>query len=135
MSRIYRTADRIALKIDDLTVKISPLSLHQKTQIQQAMIDGKSENSLEKATQGIALALKFGLKDIVGLENADGSPYALQFDDSGLTEECINDLMNIQQRDKLILVCSSMANAIPSSFNIEGVEFISTAKEPAAKNA
>lgn len=134
MSRIYRKSDRISLKIDDLVVKIAPLGVHQKAMIQQAMLEGQAEKSVEKATKGILLALKFGLKDISGLEDADGNPYQLQFDEDGLTDDCIDDIMNIQQKDKLILACSTMANAIPTSFKIEGVEFIQDQKATPEKN-
>ncbi len=43
MARIYRLSDRITVKVDDLIFKLAPLSTHQKTEIQQAMLVGRSK--------------------------------------------------------------------------------------------
>lgn len=135
MSRIYRTTDRIPLQIDDLKIKIAPLSSHQKMEIQQTMLDGQAQKSVEKITSGVLLALKYGLKEISGLEDSDGNPYKLQFDEAGmLTDACLDDILNLEQKDKLILVCSTLANGVPSEFKLPGVSFIRPAKESSLPN-
>lgn len=123
MARIYKTTDRIAIRIDDITVKISPLSLIQKNQIQQIMLEGQKTSDLAKLSEGLILALKFCLKAMDGVTDSDGNPYPLKFDGDMLSDECVNDLMNMNQSAKLVQVCSAMASGVPTSFKLEGVSF------------
>lgn len=142
MSKIYRRSDRIVVKIDDITVKLSPLTLHEKVEINSQMLRGSRDKNLKELSEGLALAIRYALKDIDGLEDSDGSPYKLQFaDDGGLTPQCIDDLMNIEATNKLALVCSSMINGVPSQFTDEhrnalaGVELVTVEKaDPEKKN-
>lgn len=131
MSRIYKRTDRIAVKIDDVVVKLAPLTLDHKIQVQQAMLNGHQKSDLKEATRGISLAIKYSLKGIEGVEDSDGNPYKLEFDDeSNLSDSCVDDLMNVEFMEKLALVCSSMAKGVPNNFDqLKGVELVKTVKE------
>lgn len=141
MARIYRRTDRIAVKIDDVTVKLSPMSLHQKTEVQSAMLKGHKATDIREATRGIALAIQYSVKGIEGVEDSDGNPYKLQFNETGeeLTEACVDDLMNVELSRKLALVCASMVNGIPSEFTdqynqaLEGVQIVESEKAQSQK--
>jgi hypothetical protein len=143
MARIYKRTDRIAVKIDSLTVKLAPLTLDQKTEIQQAMILGRTKADIKEASRGIALSLKYAVKGIEGLEDSDGNVYKLEFDkDLNLKDSCIDDLMNLELTPKLAMVCAAMVNGVPKSFSdnegnaLEGVEVVtSQPAETAEKNA
>jgi hypothetical protein len=140
MARIFRKSDRIAVKIDDVTVKLSPLTIHQKVETTQAMYNGQANADLRELTRGTVLALKYSVKSVEGVYDSDGKPYQLQFEGDSLTEECVDDLMNLQITKKLALVCAGMLNGIPEEFTdisgnkIDGVELVSNQKEDSSKN-
>lgn len=141
MSRIYKRSDRIVVRIDGITVRLAPLSLMQKTEIQQAMINGSTRGDLQEATRGVVLALKYSIKGMEGVEDSDGAAYKLEMDEAGdLTDECISDLFNLEMKDKLAMVCGQMVNAIPASHftnekneALEGVEIVRESKVEAKK--
>jgi hypothetical protein len=130
MSRIYRTTDRIAIKIHDITVKISPLSLQQKNQILSLMLEGQKDNDMVKLSQATMLAIRFCLKSVEGIQDAEGNAYQLEFDENGmLSEQCTDDMLNMEQSTALTQVCAAIINGVPSEFvdqkgqPLEGVSF------------
>ena len=135
MAIVYRTTDRIAVKIGELVVKISPLTKYQKERIQGLSLD-------EKYMRAAAEAIKCGIKDIEGVSNADGSQYKLQFDENNeLTEECVDDLMNLGNLSQISTVCNSLLEGIPKEFvnpytqkKLEGVEFVKVEEAPRKKS-
>ncbi len=144
MARIYKRTDRITVRIDDVVVKLAPLTLDQKTEIQHAFLSSRKETDIRLASKGIALALKYSLKGIEGLEDSDGQPYKLSLGpDENLTDQCIDDLLNLELTRKLSMVCSAMVNGVPTSFTdnennvLEGVQIIPPTKnvESGQKNA
>lgn len=140
MAKILRRSDRLTVKIDDVTVKLAPLSIHQKVEIQTAMHNGRSKADLGELTRGVVLSLRYGVKGIDGVQDADGNAYALAFEGDALTEQCADDLMNLEITQKLSMVCAGMLNGIPSDFTdlygnpIDGVELVKSSKEPDSKN-
>ena len=132
---IYRTSDRIDVKIGALVVKISPLTKYQKEKIQTLSLD-------EKLIDAAGEAIKCGIKSIEGLKLADGSDYELSFDDNNeLLDECVDDLMNLEECGKLTSVCAALVNGIPKEFinpytgkKIDGVEFIKTGESSGKKS-
>jgi hypothetical protein len=141
MARIYKRTDRISVKIDDIVVKLAPLTISQKTEIQQAMLEGSKKTDIREATRGIALAIQYSVKGIEGVQDSDGNPYALQFEGGNLTEACVDDLMNLELTRKLTLVCVAMVKGVPSKFtdeqdkDLEGVELVNPSKGEPTKNA
>lgn len=140
MAKIYRKTDRITVKIDDVTVKLAPLTLHEKTEVQTAMMESLKTRDLQQASKGLSLALKLTVKGIEGIEDSDSNPYKLQFDENNqLTDECVDDLLNLEITEKLTLVCTAMVKGIPSKFTnekneaLEGVEVVKLAKEDSLK--
>jgi hypothetical protein len=128
MGKVYRLSDRIKIKIDDIIVTISPLSIHQKTEIQSAMWKGRTEKNFEEATKGVMLSIKYAVKGISGLTDLSGQEYKLEFQDGVLSDQSLDDVFNLGLTDKLSMVCASLIKGIPSEFNIEGVEFVSEGK-------
>ena len=131
MKKIYKRSDRIAVQIDDITVRLAPLTFDQKNEIQQSMLDGRSKNDLAALSKGITLAMKYSLRGIEGVQDSDGQPYKLALDEAGnLTDSCIDDLLNLESKEKLTLVCMSLLRGIPEQFtDMVGVSFVATTSE------
>lgn len=124
MARIYKTTDRIEVKIGEITVKIAPLSLIQKNEIQSMMLEGQKNSDLIKLNAAIHLAVSYCLKEVQGLEDINGNPYQLQSEEGKLTEQCLNELMNMEETPNLLKVCSAFVAGIPKKFDIDGVELV-----------
>lgn len=113
MSKILKLTDRVPVKIDDITVKISPLSYLQKLEIQDHMIAAAS-GDMKSAMLGAAKAIKYSVKDIEGVQDYHGNKFELSFDEQGyLQEECVDNLLNLSQNNKLITVCAAFINGLP----------------------
>ena len=140
MGKIYRRSDRIRIKIDDMVVTISPLSLDQKTEIQDLIARGKVTSNYKMVTEGITLAVKYSVKKIENLFDYDDHEYKVEIENDRLTDECVNDLFNIELHKKLTMICTSLLSSIPSEFldingqKLEGVEILNSKKEPAIPN-
>jgi hypothetical protein len=141
MVKIYRPSDRIVVKIGDVTFKLAPLTLHQKTEVQAAMIEGKGKLNIRDLTRGIALALKYSLKSVQGIVDSDGNQYQLSQENGILTDECIDDLMNMEISNQLAMIASNMATGVPKVFTddkgqpLKGVELIEEKKEESEKKS
>ena len=118
MAKIFRLSDRIPLDFGGgLVVTISPLSRQQKQEIQSLLL------STDRMVEGASLAIKYAVKDIQGVEDADDNAYELQKDDAGhLTDECVEDLLNMQQSTKLSTICVNLLSGVVENLP-EGVKF------------
>lgn len=140
MARIYKRSDRISVKIDDVTIQIAPLSAHQKSEVQQALIVGRTKGDIREATRGVLLAIKYAVKGIQGVEDGDGKTYQLEFDGDELSDACVDDLMNLDITERMTLVCVALVKKIPQEFTdergekMQGVEILNPAQESASKN-
>lgn len=133
MARIYRTTDRIQVKIDDITVTISPLTYEQKAEINSLMA-GYVNGDIKAVTKGMATAVKYAVKSVDGLEDADGEPYQVEAEESGLSDDCVNDLLNLEMTEKLTNVCLTLLHGAPTEFvdndgkPLKGVEIVNKGK-------
>lgn len=120
--KVYKTSDKIPVKIGDIVVTISPLSRGQKQEI--LSLSKNSSGILEEnAFDMSALALKYSVKNIKGLKNLDGSDYNLKLDESGfVSDESIDDLFNIEENIKLIQVMGALTQGFNRISLISGVE-------------
>lgn len=133
MATIYRKEDRVKVKIGSLTVKLSPLSYREKAEAQNLIMSKNPTASMD----GSIYAVKCAVKEIEGLKLPDGSAYELEFENGMLTDECIDDLTNLEENDQLFVACLSLLNGIPKKFinpltgkELEGVKIV---KEKAGK--
>lgn len=133
MAKIYRISDRIRVKIEGLEFKLGPLTFDQKAEIQALAASGDFQKSLRSAK----LAVKYGLKSVHGLEDADGNSYEVESDESGIAENCLNELLNLPQNESLQMVCLGLLQGVPESFtnpfNGEKLEGVSVIKENRSK--
>lgn len=121
--KIHKTTDKIPLKIDELEIKFSPLSYHQKQEVIATMTEAQKQNDVSKMNDGIILALKYSLKSISGLKNSDDSDYVFEFEGDKLSQQSVDDLLNLPVSDKFQKIAGKLLNGVPSDFEIEGVSF------------
>ena len=112
MARIFRTSDRIPVKIGDLSIIVSPLSFAQKTELQTIMLS--AANDPMRAVKGAAMAIRFAVKGVTGVETMDGEPWTPTFDADGLlSEESCDELLNLEENPKLIALCTQLVAGVP----------------------
>lgn len=135
MSTVYRITDKVDIKVDDIVVTISPLNYKIKADMQACVMAGKPMDAA-------VLALKNSIKGIKGLKLHDGSEYELEFESDGsLKEDCITDLLNIPESDKLNVIAISLINGMPqgefldpqTKKPMDGVKFVEKAKQQKKK--
>ncbi len=113
MAKIYRTSDRIPIRIGDIVITVSPLSFDQKTELQTVMMSAAKDPM--NAVRGARLAIKFAVKGVNGLEDMDGKPYKAETGEDGLlTDVCVDELLNMDETPKLIAACSQLIGGVPS---------------------
>ena len=126
MSVVYRVSDTFDLKIDSITVTISPLDYKIKADMQASVMAGKPMDAA-------VMALKHCIKGIKGLKSTDGKAYELEFEaDGALKEDHIDDLLNIPESAKLSVIAVGLINGMPegefmdpeTKVQMEGVEFV-----------
>jgi hypothetical protein len=126
MSTVYTMSDKRQLKIDDVTITISPLDYKTKADMQACVIAGRPMDAA-------VLALKHSIKGVSGLKLEDGSGYSLPMDPDGTVSDAgINDLLNIPQSSRLSAVCISLIHGMPqgefidpeTGKPIKGVKFV-----------
>lgn len=127
MAKIYRTTDVIKLEIGGLVIGISPLSFEQKMNVQAEILKGDALGPMK----GASLAVKYALKSIEGVEDQDGNPYELQFENGIVSDSCWDDLQNISQGSVLTMACLNLLDKVPSEFidpntgkKLEGVKIL-----------
>lgn len=113
MARIYKTTDRLPVKIQDITFKISPLSFQQRAEVQAELMEA-AKGDMNKAVQASFKAVKYSVKDVSGVDTFDGTPYVLSFESDGtLTDDCVSDLLNLEMFTELSMVAISLVRGVP----------------------
>lgn len=114
-------SDRIHIKIDDITFVIAPLNYLRKQELAECtkLQDGKETFDLLKAQ---IYYIKYALKEVKGIKNYDGSDYELEFEGDCLTDNCVSEILNLEQREKLNIVAWQQLNGIKELEDVEGVE-------------
>jgi len=111
---IFTQQDRIKIVIHDVSLTVKPLSYKEKLNWSNC-ISSQSGSQSENAMIGLALLLKSSLKNIEGITYSDGTPFALEFDEAGgLSDECVENLLNLEMTTDLITVMYSLLRGIPN---------------------
>ena len=142
MAKIYRLTDRIEVKLHDLKIKLSPLTLDQKTEIHSLVQEGAQKSDTTLILKATRIALKYCIKEIQGLQDMDDGDYELEFDDNGhLSDDNVEDLLNMSYSQELATICSTMAGGIPENNFVgsdgkplKGVSIIKKAKRKGKKS-
>jgi hypothetical protein len=134
---IYKTTDRIRVEIGGITFLLSPLSWDQKQDIlnEVKLIEGKPNNR-----NSTYKSLKYAVKGIEGVKLADGSPYVINLENGLISDECVEDLLNLEIAPKLIMTSYSFVHGVPSKIvnpvtgeAVDGVEIVLNAPKKKTK--
>ena len=121
--KVYSLKDRITVDIDGVSFKLAPLSYKQKIEIQNMLTTGQE-------SEGTIKAVQYSLKGVEGLTDSNDNEYELRFDDNGLTEDCLDEILNIETSMKLVTTCVTFINGIPKQIitpdgkPLEGVKIV-----------
>lgn len=118
----------VQVKVSDLTFHLSTLTFEQKSDA-MAVAGSIRDPNLSEADRYRAMfkmqgdILRSALKKVDGLENEDGSPYQLKFEDGVLAHECLDDIMNLDiNLQELFEVCGKLINPQQEQEALQGVE-------------
>lgn len=134
MSRILRMNDRIEITVGDIKFKLAPLSYGHKQELL-----GSTRNSGGKEIFDLAKAqflyLKYGLKEIHGIKDYNDEDYKLSFQGDYLTDDCVSEIMNIEQTPDLLNACWQVLNGIKEleDENGESLEGVNIKVVPSGK--
>lgn len=124
--KIFKTTDKIPFSIGDVKIWISPMSFGHKVEI-QSTTKLKGGVEVSDGFKVALLTLKYSVKEIEGVSNADGTPYQLEFEEDGksLTDDCVNELFQLEHSPKVIRACNSFHEAQTNEAikGLEGVTF------------
>lgn len=115
--KILKRTDKIKFKVGSVTFHLSPFTYEQKMEMSdcQKILNGIPRLDVFRAQ---VLMLKYGVKKIEGVDD-----YELEFDDNGnLTDECISELLYLDQSTKMLSACYEIHNGLPDQLETEGVE-------------
>jgi hypothetical protein len=120
MAKIFRKTDKIKVRVgnesDNLVLVLSPLDYQQKNEIQSMLLEAQNKNEPTRYVDGIRLAIKYSVKGVENCVDGDGNKYVPAFENGLLTDECVDDLMNMDLSDKVMMVCANLARGVPSKF-------------------
>jgi len=116
--RIFKTSDEISIKIDDVTVIVSPLTYEHKVEVQAFMLKAAKGDAegISAGMEGARLAIKYAVKRVDNVTHVDGTPYEVKMENKVLSDETLNELCNCEITDKLYNVCCQLLASIPKQF-------------------
>ncbi len=130
MTTIYLPGDKVPLKIDDLTVYVHQLTMAQRAAIIEKLSEKDNPQASLEATK---LALKYGVREITGVERTDGSPFSVVLHEGSLSDDSVEALLYLPCTGKIQLACFALLAGISNPLvdaagkPIPGVEVITAA--------
>ena len=130
MGREYSITIKASAK-EKLILKFRQLTYFERNKVASASTRYTQGNLSLDIGLSCFYNLKYALKEVKGLQDADGKPYKLEFEKGvdELTDNCVNELLACPLSDKLLYIASELGAAIPekildpvSGKPIEGVE-------------
>jgi hypothetical protein len=110
--KIYKCSDKIDINVDGITITVSPLTYGQKMNLNNMLLSA-SQGDTQAAMDVIIATFKASIKGIKGLENEDGSEYKVNMIDGELSQDNIDDLLNLPMSNKISALCSSLLYGAP----------------------
>lgn len=119
---VYKTTDRIPVKIGEVTLWIAPLSAGQYAEV-VSLTKLKGGQEIPNAGGMALLTLSYCIKSVDGLDAKflDGSEFELEFEGEKISDESLNCLIQILGSDKLCLLASQVATKGIGNYKIPGV--------------
>jgi len=110
-NKILRLSDRIKLDIGGVVFTLAPLSQFHKVNLANCTTikNGQDHYDLMGAQ---ALYLKYAIKNIEGITDYNDEDYKLEFDNDELTDDCVSELLSLDQRSKLTTAAWQLLNGV-----------------------
>jgi len=132
---VYKTSDKIPVKIGKFTVVVSPLSASQYASV-MGLKSGGVGNDTESGVKMALLALKYAVKGFdseIKVEYSDGSTFKLGFDELGfLNDDSLDSLVQIMGPVEMTLLANKV---LVNQFKaLDGAEIEKTPSKSKKKN-
>jgi hypothetical protein len=88
-----------------------PLTVAEKAEITGSLKNTSDMSDMLDFTRKV---ISKTLKDVKGLERPDGSSYRLEFEGEGITNDCLDDLLNLEINEKFITVAGMFLRGVPA---------------------
>ena len=128
MALLLRKSDRVQVKVEDLSLEIAPLSFAAKMEINE-VIGLADQNDVNASMKAAKIAMGSSIKGLKGVECLDGEEYKLEFIGDKLSDECIDDLLNLEACPKIMSACMALIGGVSEEIidpvtgkKLEGVE-------------
>lgn len=118
---IYPQSSRFEINIGEVTFVISPLSYQHKGHV-SSFFAKKNGINFEDQINAAFYSIKYALKDIKGVKNADNSEYKLVFEGDSITDECANEVLQLAESQDLIVATAKMIEGIPALKKLKGIK-------------
>lgn len=132
---VYLPSDRITLDFGDVKVVVSPLTTVQQDKLSQFVQQQAGQKTVDHAGM-VKLALKMGVKDIIGVQRPDGTKFKPQIVDNELTDDSLDILQRIGQNAALIQAGMKLMQSREEELKeIKGVKVKIDSGQPSKKKA
>jgi len=124
---IYRPGERVTVKIGEVKIFITPLSVDEKFRVSQAAARGVDATKGTNIMPAVNETLRIAVKDIEapGFQFSDGSPIKLDRKDDGtLSDEGLAVLLMVVDSGKMSNLAMQLAAFGVKDWDIEGVEIV-----------
>lgn len=111
MAKVLRLTDRVKITVKDVSFVIAPLDNGQKLEIGRAMRKNAGEDEIN-LVDSQHLYIKYGLKELHGVEDFHGNKYELRFEGDHLTDDCVSEICSMEQKTELMTECWKMMGGL-----------------------
>lgn len=123
---IYKSSDRVGVKIGDVLVKLSPLTALQKANLMglTKMVGGRE---VADTSLMAIMTIKYCVKEVSGVDAkfADGSDFSLSYDpDGSLSDESLSSVMQVIDNGTLTNIAAQLLTK-GMDLSVPGVEILS----------
>jgi hypothetical protein len=110
--QVYGLNDKISIKIDDITIIVSPLSYKQKGEIQSLISRYSETKDSMDLIEGSFKTLKYAIKEIKGAKSGDND-FSIVLENGIASDDSIEALLNSSISGKLTTASLALLNGIP----------------------
>lgn len=130
MAIVYPIDHLVKIRIKDVTFHVRPLTGNEKIEI-TAMMTKQEGTLIENLAKTTYYMMRIMIKEVEGLQTPNGKKWSLRFKDAKITDECLDELTNIQLQKFLGPALNNFLAGVPSELlhpqtgeKLEGVEII-----------
>jgi hypothetical protein len=136
MTILYMPDEKVPLKVEDVTIWVTQLTMAQKA----AVIDKLSSGSPLSLLEASSMAVKYAVKGIEGVFLSSGKPFTPEFEGSHLADSSVEAILCLPQTEKIQAACFSLLRGLSNPLMdangkpIPGVSIVESKPKKPAKN-